>query len=64
MLPIWSKLHIGFFLAYQEDDEATLEADEALITEAERTEEIGALQRESELPMEELLKIYKTKSGI
>ncbi|CAK9228992.1 unnamed protein product [Sphagnum troendelagicum] len=45
----------------QEDDEATLEADEALITEAERTEELGALQRESELPMEELLKIYKTK---
>jgi hypothetical protein len=35
-----------------------------LITEAERTEELGALQRESELPMEELLKIYKTKRGI
>jgi hypothetical protein len=43
----------------QEDDEATLEADEALITESERREELIALQQESELPLEQLLKNYK-----
>lgn len=47
----------------QEDDEATLEADEALITEAERKEELSALQRESELPLEDLLNAYKLMRG-
>ncbi|XP_024535951.1 protein PHOTOPERIOD-INDEPENDENT EARLY FLOWERING 1 [Selaginella moellendorffii] len=42
----------------EEDDEATLEADEALITEDERKEELNALQRESELPIEELVGLY------
>lgn len=44
----------------QEDDEATLEADEALITDEERKEELSALQRESELPIEELLRAYSS----
>ncbi len=51
------------FLEYQEDDEATLEADEALITESERREELIALQQESELPLEQLLKNYKMGEG-
>jgi len=51
------------FLEYQEDDEATLEADEALITESERREELIALQQESELPLEQLLKNYKIGEG-
>jgi hypothetical protein len=51
------------FLEYQEDDEATLEADEALITESERREELNALQKESELPLDQLLKNYKMGEG-
>jgi E1A-binding protein p400 len=51
------------FLEYQEDDEATLEADEALITECERREELNALQQESELPLDQLLKNYKMGEG-
>ncbi len=51
------------FLEYQEDDEATLEADEALITESERREELNALQQESELPLDQLLKNYKMGEG-
>ncbi len=51
------------FLEYQEDDEATLEADEALITESERREELNALQHESELPLDQLLKNYKMGEG-
>ena len=47
----------------QEDDEGTLEADEALITEEERKEELSALQRESELPLEDLLNAYKLMRG-
>lgn len=47
-----------YIYIFQEDDEATLEADEALITEEERKEELSALQRESELPIEELLRAY------
>ncbi|KAG0580120.1 hypothetical protein KC19_4G148100 [Ceratodon purpureus] len=49
--------------AEQEDDEGTLEADEALITEEERKEELSALQRESELPLEDLLNAYKLMRG-
>ncbi|XP_058207569.1 protein PHOTOPERIOD-INDEPENDENT EARLY FLOWERING 1 isoform X1 [Rhododendron vialii] len=41
-----------------EDDEHTLEEDEALITEEERKEELAALQNEVDLPLEELIKRY------
>ncbi|KAL4560597.1 hypothetical protein LXL04_032750 [Taraxacum kok-saghyz] len=44
-----------------EDDEHTLEEDEALITEDERREEIAALQNEMDLPLEELLSRYTAK---
>jgi E1A-binding protein p400 len=53
-------LRFLFLCFFQEDDEATLEADEALITEEERKEELSALQRESELPIEELLRAYSS----
>lgn len=48
----------------QEDDEQTIEEDEALITEEERQEELAALQNEVELPLEELLKRYSMIEGI
>ncbi|VFQ59291.1 unnamed protein product [Cuscuta campestris] len=41
-----------------EDDEHTIEEDEALITREEREEELDALQKEMDLPIEELLKRY------
>lgn len=41
-----------------EDDEHTIEEDEALITEEERQEELTALHNEVDLPLEELLKRY------
>ncbi|GAV63949.1 SNF2_N domain-containing protein/Helicase_C domain-containing protein/HSA domain-containing protein [Cephalotus follicularis] len=41
-----------------EDDEHTIEEDEALITKEERQEELEALQNETDLPLEELLKRY------
>ncbi|GMN55899.1 hypothetical protein TIFTF001_025008 [Ficus carica] len=41
-----------------EDDEQTIEEDEARITEQERQEELVALQNEVDLPLEELLKRY------
>lgn len=44
-----------------EDDFSTLEADEALITEDERREELLALEREGSLPLEELLKMYSSR---
>jgi hypothetical protein len=56
-------LRFLFLCFFQEDDEATLEADEALITEEERKEELSALQRESELPIEELLRAYSSLRG-
>eukprot|EP00250_Pteridium_aquilinum_P026609 c33290_g1_i1 orf=3-1079(-) len=46
-----------------EDDFSTLEADEALITEEERKEELLALEREGSLPLEELLKMYISRRG-
>ncbi|KAH9331633.1 hypothetical protein KI387_003741, partial [Taxus chinensis] len=48
---------------YVEDDEATLEADEALITEDERRKELAALKDESDLPLEEVLKRYRRNEG-
>ncbi|MCL7035706.1 hypothetical protein MKW94_020781, partial [Papaver nudicaule] len=42
-----------------EDDEHTIEEDEALITREERKEELDGLQDEMDLPLEELLKRYK-----
>ncbi|KAK6124619.1 hypothetical protein DH2020_041633 [Rehmannia glutinosa] len=41
-----------------EDDERTIEEDEALITKEEREEELAALQSEIDLPLEEILKRY------
>ncbi|KAA8546716.1 hypothetical protein F0562_003147 [Nyssa sinensis] len=41
-----------------EDDEHTIEEDEALITEEERQEELAALHNEIDLPLEELLERY------
>ncbi|KAI3951577.1 hypothetical protein MKX01_018693 [Papaver californicum] len=42
-----------------EDDEHTIEEDEALITREERKEELEGLRDEMDLPLEELLKQYK-----
>ncbi|XP_078160995.1 SNF2 domain-containing protein / helicase domain-containing protein isoform X3 [Carex rostrata] len=42
-----------------EDDERTIDEDEAKITEAERREELAALEAEADLPLEEILKAYK-----
>ncbi|KAI3472143.1 hypothetical protein Pfo_029631 [Paulownia fortunei] len=44
-----------------EDDERTIEEDEALITKEEREEELAALQSEIDLPLEEILKRYAAK---
>lgn len=41
-----------------EDDERTVDVDEALITKEEREEELAALQSEIDLPLEEILKRY------
>lgn len=41
-----------------EDNEQTIDEDEALITKEERQEELEALQNEVDLPLEELLKRY------
>lgn len=41
-----------------DDDERTIEEDEALITVEERQEELAALQNEVDLPLDELLKRY------
>ncbi|VAI81640.1 unnamed protein product [Triticum turgidum subsp. durum] len=42
----------------QEDDERTIDEDEAQITEAERNEELAALQAEADIPIDDLLKSY------
>ena len=47
----------------QEDDERTVDADEALITKEERDEELAALQSEVDLPLEEILKRYAAHEG-
>ncbi|KAM0930186.1 hypothetical protein ACQ4PT_000972 [Festuca glaucescens] len=47
----------------QEDDERTIDEDEAQITEAERNEELAALQAEADLPLDDLLKMY-TKAQV
>ncbi|AQK73658.1 Protein PHOTOPERIOD-INDEPENDENT EARLY FLOWERING 1 [Zea mays] len=45
-----------------EDDEHTIDEDEAQITEAERNEELAALEAEADLPLDVILKMYtKTK---
>lgn len=50
-------------MLFQEDDENTIEEDEALFTEQERKEELAALQNEVDLPLGELLKQYPTEKG-
>ncbi|KAM7270265.1 hypothetical protein ACFE04_029479 [Oxalis oulophora] len=46
-----------------EDDEHTIEEDEALISKTERDEELEALHNEIDLPIEELLKRYTRERG-
>ncbi|XP_012570467.1 protein PHOTOPERIOD-INDEPENDENT EARLY FLOWERING 1 isoform X2 [Cicer arietinum] len=46
-----------------DDDEQTLEEDEALITKEERQDELEALHNEMDLPIEELLKRYAGDKG-
>ena len=49
----------------QEDDEHTIDEDEAHITEAERNEELAALEAEADLPLDAILKMYtKTKGDL
>lgn len=48
---------------FQEDNEQTIDEDEALITKEERQEELEALQNEVDLPLEELLKRYSGEKG-
>lgn len=48
---------------FQEDDEQTIEQDEALITKEERQEELAALRDEMDIPIEELLKRYAGEKG-
>jgi len=47
----------------QEDDEQTIEQDEAFITKEERQEELEALHNEMDLPIEELLIRYAGEKG-
>ncbi|GJM86482.1 hypothetical protein PR202_ga02346 [Eleusine coracana subsp. coracana] len=47
-----------------EDDERTIDEDEALITEAERSEELAALQAEAELPLDDIFKMYKRETKV
>lgn len=47
-----------------EDDEHSLEEDEALITKEEREEELAALHCEIDLPREEILKRYATQEEL
>ena len=47
----------------QEDDERTIDEDEAQITEAERNEELAALQAEVDLPLDVILKTYTETKG-
>lgn len=47
----------------QEDDEHTIDEDEAQITEAERNEELAALQAEADLPLDDILKMYTVTEG-
>jgi hypothetical protein len=46
----------------QDDDEQTIDEDEALITEVERNEELAALQAEADLPLDDILKMYKKET--
>ncbi|CAN0906609.1 Protein PHOTOPERIOD-INDEPENDENT EARLY FLOWERING 1 [Linum grandiflorum] len=46
------------YILRTEDDEHTIEEDEALFTEEERQDELAALKNEVDLPVEELLKRY------
>lgn len=50
-------------MSFQEDDEHTIEEDEALITEEERREELANLKNECDVPLEELLRHYTKNKG-
>lgn len=50
-------------LVLQEDDERTIDEDEAQITEAERNEELAALQAEADIPIDDVLKLYVETQG-
>ncbi|TVT99739.1 hypothetical protein EJB05_54878 [Eragrostis curvula] len=47
-----------------EDDERTIDEDEALITEAERNEELAALEAEANLPLDDILKMYAKETKV
>lgn len=57
------KLIMSCCMLLQGDDEQTIDEDEALITEAEREEELAALQNEADQPLEEILKSYMNNTG-
>ena len=54
---------LWYVLVLQEDDERTIDEDEALITKAERNEELAALEAEADLPLDEILKMYTKSQG-
>ncbi|KAL6911860.1 hypothetical protein ACP4OV_000665 [Aristida adscensionis] len=47
-----------------EDDERTIDEDEAQITEAERNEELAALEAEADLPLDDILKMYTKETKV
>ena len=55
--------HTFYVWMLQEDDEHTIDEDEAQITEAERNEELAALQAEGDLPLDDILKMYTETKG-
>ena len=55
--------HTLYVWMLQEDDERTIDEDEAQITEAERNEELAALQAEGDLPLDDILKMYTETKG-
>lgn len=54
---------LWYVLVLQEDDERTIDEDEAQITEAERNEELAALQAEADIPIDDLLELYVKAQG-
>ncbi|KAJ0985565.1 hypothetical protein J5N97_003921 [Dioscorea zingiberensis] len=56
------KLMISSCMILRQDDEQTIDEDEALVSKEERREELAALQNEADLPLEELLKSYMNNS--
>ncbi|KAE8805269.1 protein PHOTOPERIOD-INDEPENDENT EARLY FLOWERING 1-like [Hordeum vulgare] len=59
------KLAVGCAInhALKEDDERTIDEDEAQVTEAERNEELAALQAEADIPIDDLLKLESSPAN-